>query len=391
MRLYVERDINAWNKTVEASPYAVLHHKYEVFTFGSERALPLVCEEGENRLLFPFTLQDLYGFKLATVPVYDYASVLPNRSQAITSIPEALNRVLELLKRIDVDFLTMSVPFFLPERYVQLLDTIFKEKNASIQQIFIHALSTHEKPFEEIWMNEFSKHARNRARKAEKERVSIREIIDFKDWVSDMHLCNMSSFYRQKRYPRYPHSERDAFLVYLNKHREVLQENYRVYGAFFGERLIAYMATVQFNESIVISLMMSLSDFLSKCPNNALLRYIVHHACEDKFARIFYSFDRVSQSSQRSGLLSPLIKFKFDHGFREYPMRIFSLGLTHTGRVLQQLTSFCNFMFVSSATFPSFLTDVLQKLYERQRYRKSRYKYVRAELQREVARSRKWR
>lgn len=380
MRLYVEKDTSAWNRAVDVSPYAVLHHKYEVFTFGGERALPLVCEEGENRFLFPFTLEDLFGFKLATVPVYDYASVLPNRSEAIALIPEALDLAFELLKREGVDFLIMSAPFFLPERYNRLLNMMFKEKNASIQRIFVHALSTHEKSFEETWMNAFSKHARNRARKAEKEGVSVREIMAFEDWISDMHLCNMSSFSRQKRYPRYPHSEKDAFLVYLNKHRAVLQENYKVYGAFFDERLIAYMATVQFNKSIVISLMMSLSKFLSKCPNDALLKHIAHHACENNFSWIFYSFDRVSQSSQRPSLLSPLIKFKFDHGFREYPMRIFSLGLTHAGRVLQQLTSFYNYMFVSSAGFPSFMTDVLQKIYERQRYRRSRYKYVSEEL-----------
>jgi len=385
VRLFVERNIGAWNRAVEASPYAVLHHKYEVLAFGGKNVLPLVFEEGENRLLFPLTLEDLFGFKLATVPVYDYASVLPNCSEAIALIPEALDLALELLKKLDVDFLTMSVPFFLPGRYVRLLNKMFKEKNASIQQIFVHGLSTREKSFEEIWMNNFSKHARNRARKAEKEGVAVREIKTFGDRISDMHLCNMSSFYRQKRYPRYPHSERDAFLVYLNRHKAVLGENYRVYGAFFGKRLIAYTATVQFNKSIIISLMMSLSNFLSKCPNDALLRYIVHHACEDKLAWIFYSFDRVSQSSQRSSLLSPLVKFKFDHGFREYHMDIFSLGFTRAGRVLQQLMAFYNLMFVSSAGFPSFLTAVLQKLYERQRYRKSRYEYVRAELQRGVA------
>jgi len=378
--LYVERDIDSWDSVVETSPYAVLHHKYKVLTFGGENALPLVFEDGKNRLLFPLKLEDSFGFNLATAPVYDYASVLPNRPEAIALIPEALDSAFELLKSVGVDFLRVSAPFFLPRRYVSLLDKGLREKNASIGQIFVHALRLREKSFEDVWMNEFSKHARNRARKAEKEGVSVREIKAFEDWVFDMHLCNMSSFYRQKRYPRYPHSEKDAFLVYLNKHKAILQENYKVYGAFIGERLIAYMATVQFNESIMISLMMSLSDFLFECPNNALLRYIVRHACEDEFAWIFYSFDRVRQSSQRSSLLYPLIKFKFDHGFREYPMRIFSLGLTHAGRVLQSLTSFYDCILVSSTRLPSLLTDTLQKIYERQRYTKSRYKYVVDEL-----------
>jgi len=380
IKLYVESDPCAWNRLVETSPYAVLHHRYEVFTFGNKRALPLICEEGENRLLFPFTLEDFFGFKLATVPVYDYASVLPNRSEAIPLIPEAFDLAVEQLKSIGIDFLTMSAPFHLPRRYIRLVDMMFGRKNGSAQPVFVHALSTHERSFEEIWMNKFSKHARNRARKAEKQGVSVREIKAFEDWISDMHLCNMSSFCRQKRYPRYPHSETNAFLVYLNKHRAVLQENYRVYGAFFGEHLIAYMATVQFSELILISLMMSLSDFLYKCPNNALLRHIVHHACEGDFRWIFYSYDRVSQSSGRPSLLSSLIEFKFDHGFREYPMMIYSLGLTHAGRVLQQLTSFYNYMFVNSTGFPSFLTHVLQRLYEKQRYRKSRYGYIEDEL-----------
>jgi len=382
VRLFIEKDVGAWDRAVEASPYAVLHHKYAVLTFGQERALPLVFEDGRNCLLFPFRLEDSLGFRLATVPVYDYASVLPNRPEAIALIPEALDSVYELLKGVDVDFLRVSTPFFLPRRYVHLLDERLREKNALAEQIFVHALCTRDKAFEEIWMTEFSKHARNRTRKAEKEGLTIREVKAFEDWVSDMHSCNMSSFYRQKRYPRYPHSERDAFLAYLKKHREVLQESYRVYGVFFGERLIAYMATVQFNKSIVIGLMMSLSEFLSKCPNDALLTFIARQACASHFDWIFYSFDRVSQSSQRTSLLSSLIKFKFDHGFREYPMKIYSLGLTHSGGAIQHLTSFYNHVLISSAGLPSFLTDVLQKIYERQRYRKSRYKYVEDESSR---------
>ena len=373
-------DPEEWNAMVAKSPYSVLHHKYEFSRFEGKHYLPLVCEEGEDRFLFPFTLEDSFGFRLATVPVYDHASVLPNRSEAIPLIPEAVNLAVKLLKSIGVDLLTMSAPFHLPRRYVRLVDMAFEKKKASAQPIFVHALSTHERPFEEIWMNQFSKHARNRVRKAENSGVSVLEIKDFEVWVSDMHLCNMSSFYRQKRYPRYPHSEKDAFLVYLNKHRAVLQENFKVYGAFLGEHLIAYMATVQFNRLISITLMMSLSEFLSKCPNNALLGYIIRHGCENDFAWVFYSFDRVSQSSERPSLLSSLMKFKFDHGFREYPVRIYSLGLTRAGRVLQQLRSFYKYIFVSSARFPLFVTDALQKIYERQRYRESRYKYVKDEL-----------
>ncbi len=372
----MEKNRQAWNLAVEASHYAVLHHKYEALTFGGNKILPLIFEKGDSRLLFPFIIEDLYSFKQATVPVYDYASVLPNGPEAIALIPEAIDHAIDFLKDVRVDLLTIGVPFFLPEAYVRLLSKVLQKENASKQEIFVHAISTQERPFEEIWMNEFSKHARNRARKAEKEGVSVREIEAFENWISDMHLCNMSSFYRQKRYPRYPHSEKDAFLGYLNRHKQILQDNYGIYGAFYDNHLIAYMATVRFSKSIVIGLMMSMSAFLSRCPNDALLKHLVQYTCDNSFSWIFYSFDRVSQSSQKPSLLSPLVKFKFDHGFREYPMKIYSLGLTRAGRVLQKLASFYNYMFVNSAGFPTLLTSPLQRVYERQKYRPSQYTYA---------------
>ena len=383
VRLYTEKNAFAWNKIVESSPFAVSHHKYEVLGF-SNHILPLVYEKGENRLLFPFNVESLLGFKLVTVPVYDIASILPNSLEAISLIPEALDMVLSLLENYGGDLLTVSVPFLLPKRYERVLDSWFQRRSASVQFLFADVLDKEERSFEEIWKNGFSKHARNRARKAEKEGVCVREVESFEDWISDMYLCNMSSFYRQKRYARYPHSDEKAFLVYLNKHRELLGESFKVYGAFFRGRLIAYSATLEFNRLILAMLMMSSSEFLYKCPNDAVLTHLIQHACEDGFDWIYYSFDRVSYRSGRPSLHTSLRRFKFEHGFREFPMKVYFLGLGRSGGFLQWLMSFYNFMFVSSAGFPSFLTDILQKLYEGQRYRKSRYRYVRSELARGV-------
>ncbi len=380
MRLYVERNPLVWNKMVQASPYAVSHHKYEVLSFSGKHVLPLVFEKGKNRLLFPFTLERSFGLRSVTVPVYDIASVLPNSPEAISMIPEALDSVVNTLKENHVDLLTISAPFLLPKRYERLMDIWLEKRNASVQPLFMDVLNSDRKPFEEIWKTGFSKHARNRTRKAEKEGVSVREIKSYEKWISDMYLCNMSSFLRQRRYPRYPHSDEDAFLVYLNKHKELLGESFRIYGAFFRGRLIAYSATLEFNELILLMLMMSLSESMPKCPNDALLEYLIRHACGGGFAWIYYSFDRVSYEADKPSLHRSLRRFKFEHGFEERPMRVYTLGLSRSGKFLQWLMSRYNYMFVSSATFPSFLTDGLQKVYEMQRYRKSRYKYVEDEL-----------
>lgn len=377
MKLYVEKGSNVWNQLVEASPYAVWHHKYEAFTFGKhKRSLPLVFEKGDSYLLFPFALENFLGFHIASVPVYDLASVLPSRAESIPLIPIALDSAVDFLKSVGVDFLIMGSPFLMPKEYRRLVNAWFKGKGALTQLIFADVLNVQGRSFEEIWMKGFSKHARNRARKAEKEGVSVREIERLDEWISDMHLCNMSSFSRQKRYPRYPHSDEEAFLVYLNRHKAILGENYRVYGAFFGNRLIAYMATLEFNGLIVIGLLMSLSNFLSRCPNDALLRYLVDYACRSEIRWIYYSFDRVSYSSKRPSLHSSLRRFKFEHGFKEYPMKIYYLKLTKAGAVLQGFTSLYNFVFATSSYLPHVMTDAIQKIYEKRRYKKSRYSYI---------------
>lgn len=377
MKLYVEKDPHVWNSVVEASRYSVWHHKYEAFTSEKrKRSLPLVIEEGKNHLLFPYTLGGFFGFRTASVPVYDCASVLPSNSKAIPLLPKALDVTLLALEGFGVDLLTMSAPFFLPENYLHLVNTWFEKKDALAQTIFVDALCTRKKSFKEIWMNEFSKHARNRTRKAEKEGVSVHELRAPEEWISDMYLCNMSSFYRQKRYPRYPHSDKDAFLAYLNWHKKLLGENCRIYGAFFHNHLIAYMVTLEFNRLIVISLLMSLSEFLSKCPNDALLRHLVDHACKDGFEWICYSFGRTSYSLENRSLQFSLRRFKFEHGFEEQPMKIYFLGLTRTGRLLQRMISIYNWFFIASSRFPHFVTNALQKIYERRKYRKSKYKYI---------------
>ena len=381
MKLSVEKDAHAWNSIVKGSRYSVWHHKYEAFASEKrKRSLLLVVEEGKNRLLFPYTLGRFSGFRTVSVPVYHYASVLPSNSKAIPLLPKALDVTLLALEDVGVDLLTMGAPFFMPENYLHLVDTWFEKEDALAQTIFVDALCTCEKSFEEIWMNEFSKHARNRTRKAEKEGVSVYEIRALEEWISDMHLCNMSSFYRQKRYPRYPHSNKDAFLAYLNWHKKLLGESCRIYGAFFHNHLIAYMVTLEFNRLIVISLLMSLSEFLSKCPNDALLRHLVDHACKDGFEWICYSFDRTSYSSEKRSLHSSLRRFKFEHGFEEQPMKIYFLGLTRTGRLLQRMISIYNWAFIASSSFPRFVTDALQKIYEGREYRKSKYKYIKHDL-----------
>lgn len=384
LALYVAKDQVAWNSLVEKSPFAVLHHRHEVLSFG-KRVLPVVFDNGKNRLLFPFNLENTFGFRSVSVPVYDIASVLPVDHSDIAVIPEALDLVLSLLQRNGTHMMTISAPFLVGREYEAKLDAWFNVRGASVQCLYMDILNTEGKKFEEIWERKFAKHARNRTRKAEKEGVTVREVTDFKDWITDMYLSNMSSFIRQKRYPRYPHSDPDAFLVYLNKHRDLLGDGFKVYGAFLGGRLIGYSAILEFKSLILVMLMMSMTEFMSKCPSDALLTFLIQHACEHRFDWIYYSFDRASFRSDKASLHRSLRRFKFEHGFEEHPMKVYTLGLTHAGKMLQRLTAFYNHMFVSSEALPTFLTDAIQKVYEGQRYRRSRYKYVVDELRDEGA------
>lgn len=366
MKVFAAKDSVAWNRVVEKSPFSVLHHKYEIFsTFTSKKVLPLIFQEGKHSLLLPLEIVDFLGFRIATSNIYSYASILPSDSEAVFLIPAALEQAKRFLLNQGFDLFAMSSPTFLSEPYSNAISSWFVTKKASSVPLYAHLLDVRGKMFEDVWTKDFSKHARNAARKAEKVGVHVSEVEDVESWIDDLVVCNISSLRRQGRIETSRKCDRAMFLEYLTRHVRLLGDHFRVFGAFFDSRLVAYMTTIEYNKLVMITSAMSRSRYLLKRPNDALLTHIARHACEAGFDWVYYSFDRVSRFQDKPSLLPSLVRFKFEHGFKEVLVPVYRLGLTRAGKILGWLLSAYTDALVGSAYLPQVLRDGLQQFYDR--------------------------
>ncbi|TET25317.1 MAG: hypothetical protein E3J73_06545 [Candidatus Bathyarchaeum sp.] len=364
MEIHVVKDPKRWNEIVDRSPYSVLHHKYEMCS-SRKNALPLIFQREKSYLLFPLQIRKLFSFKIASSPIYYYASLLPDDAKAIRFIPETLELVVRFLRGFGFDLLTTSVPAFLSGAYTRTLNLWFKTKGAQSEHIYAHMINVKGKTFEDVWKNDFHKHARNRVRKAEEKGVHVGRVKNIHEWINDIVRCNISSLKRQGRMATSHYCDKKTFLEYLCRHKRTLGDYFQVYGAFYENRLIAYMSAIEFNKLVMITSAMSHSGYFPMCPNNALLAYVIKHACETPFNWVYYSFDRVSRYQDKASLLPSLRKFKFEHGFREIPIPIYHLALSKAGKIAQKLLSASTYAFVGSASLPQGLREVLERLYHR--------------------------
>ncbi len=372
LEIRVVKDSSLWNKIVDQSPYSVLHHRYELNAL-TRNQLPLLIREGERRLLFPLNTTVLFrSFRLATSPIFTYASLLPENEEAIDLIPEALDYVSSILRKVGIDYLSTCAPTFWPRSYTAAMNFWFVERNASIQTIYSHIIRTKDRSFEEIWKHQFNKRARNRVRKAEREGVSVVKIdtVDkINAWIDDIHQCNLSALKRQGRWGAYPDSHKEVFLSELVHTKAYLGKHFNVYGAIYRGVLIAYFVIQEYNRLMQVGKAMSHSSFLDKYPNEALVADMVRRAREYGYHWFEYGWDRVRRKGKAPSLYPSLQRFKDKFGFEEVPIIIYRLGLSHFGRVIKNLYSVREHVLSRSASIPKPAMKVLLRIYVPRRRR----------------------
>ena len=171
MRIRIAKNSEEWNAIVDKSPFSVLHHRYELFSY-YENPLPLMVEEGNHQFLFPLKVEKLLKwFRLAICPVYSYASVLPESENALNKMPDALDFAVNFLREINVDYLSACAPTFRSKSYTTCLNSWFKKRKASAQVLYAHMVRIGSASFEEIWRSKFDKKARYSVRRAEREGI----------------------------------------------------------------------------------------------------------------------------------------------------------------------------------------------------------------------------
>jgi len=355
-----------WNAIVDKSPFSVLHHRYELFSY-CENPLPLIVENQNHKFLFPLRIIKLFkSFRLAMSPIYSYASVLPNNENNLDMMPEALDCVATFLEGMRIDYLSLCAPTFHPKQYTASLNAWFRKHKASVQILYAHMVRIGNATFEEIWKTKFNKHARYNVRRAEREGVNVREIKtedDIRRWIEDIYQCNLSALKRQGREGAYPDSNKDIYLSELISDKKRLGEHFQIYSAIYHERLIAYMIVQEYNKLMQTTKLMSHTKFLDRRPNDALFAYIIRKACEKNVELFEYGLVRTELGGEISSLYPTLKEFFEKFGFTEIPVFIYRVGLTRSGRILQHLFSGREYLMSRYAYIPSSIRNPVLKLY----------------------------
>ena len=365
------KDSGEWNSIVDRNPHSVLHHRYEVCVH-EDNALPLIIQEENHSFLFPLKITKLLGsFRLAVSPIYYYACLLPD-GEELDLIPKALDDVAVFLREFGVDYLSTCAPSFYSMRYVSVLNSWFKDHKANIQVVYVYMIRTRNMTFDDLWKHRFSKNARYKIRKAEREGVGVVKIdtVDgIQTWIEDIYQCNLSALKRQGREGAYPDSYREVFLSELVSTKKLLGKCFNIYGAIYRGHLIAYMIIREYNKLMQVNKAMSHTKFLSKSPNDALIGHIVREACDRGFELFEYGWDRVGRAEEIPSLYAMLHEFRSKFGFEEFPMFIHRLGLSHTGRIMQHLYSVREYVISRSVYIPESVRDLFLRLYGPRRRR----------------------
>lgn len=366
MQIHIANDPKHWNKIVDRSAYSVLHHRYELNAL-RKNPLPLLIEEQNHRFLFPLTTAKIFkSFGVATSPIYNYASLLPETEDDIHLIPRALDCTTDFLRNLRVDYLSACASTFWPRPYATSINSWFEDHEASVQILYAHMFRTRNMTFEEIWKDKFNKNARYNVRRAEREGVEVIEIEtvdDIRRWNEDIYRCNILALKRQGREGAYPDSYKEVYFTELASAKKLLKQYFKIYGAIYRGRLIAYMIVQEYNKLMEVSKAMSHTSFLDKRPNDAIVSHLIKIACDMGFELFEYGLERTKLGGKIPSLHPTLEMFRFKFGFEEVPVLVYRLGLTRSGRVLQRLFSSREHLVTRYASAPSLVRRVLLRLY----------------------------
>ena len=366
LQIRIAKDPEKWNAIVDKSPFSVLHHRYEFFSY-YKNPLPLIVEGRNHKFLFPLRVMELLkSFRLATSRIYGYASILPDNEDALNIMPEALDSAANFLREMKMDYLSLCAPTFRSRPYTTSLNSWFKRRRASIQILHAHMIRLGDTNFEEIWKSKFDKHARYNIRRAQREGVSVIEIKtedDIHRWMEDIYQCNLSALKRQGREGAYPESYKEAYLSELISDKKRLGEYFKIYGSIYRGRLIAYMVVVEYNDLMQVGKLMSHTKFLDKRSNDALFGHVIKEACDSRVELFEYGLHRTIPGGKIPSLYPALEMFFSKFGSEEIPVFVYRLGLTRSGRIMQYLFSSREYIMTRYTYIPPTIRDFLLKLY----------------------------
>ena len=184
--------------------------------------------------------------------------------------------------------------------------------------------------FDHWWKEQIGFKARNKAKQAEKNGVSIREVPFSDTLVEGIWAIYNECEIRQGK--RYPHFGKD--LATVHRMSETFLDRSVYLGAYLEERLIGF-AKLHCDETRTqagLTHLLSLLEHRDKAPNNALVARAVKYCAEHKIPHLVYSRFNDGKKKRDS-----LMDFKERNGFKRIDLPRYYIPLTKLGSVAYRL------------------------------------------------------
>lgn len=170
------------------------------------------------------------------------------------------------------------------------------------------------KSYDEIYRLVYDCKARNMIRKAKKNGIQCRQ-IQILNHVADAVDCTKSKPERHGSVMPAYYREEELYQQRQKALSSILRGQLISFGAFAGDKMVAYINTIRSHHEAIISNLLSHADYWKYAPNNALFDEIIKYYCEDnEIKHLMYSFDGVEGVD----------KFKHGIGFKGVPVMRYS-------------------------------------------------------------------
>lgn len=299
---------SSWNDLVSQSPYALYSHsaEYDEFAFNG-KLKKIKISIGEEVYLVPLELTN----GLACSFLKYYGGIIPITTYK--RITDAYDILCRLVKNNRLNGLLLSYIQKPEYEFVRILEEHIRRKGG--QQIKISgwnlaSIMSVDRPYQEIWDHSYSANTRSKVRRAVKRGVECR-IINITDHIEEAVNCTLSKPIRHgRKLPAY-YYDIDLFRQTMERWQKIFGDNMISFGAFFDNKLIAYINTfVRYGEAIANN-MLSHAEFWKIYPNNVIFDFMIqYYANRDEVHSIMYSFET----------LESVDRFKHSMGFEPVPV-----------------------------------------------------------------------
>lgn len=252
----LEKD-EGWNEFVKANNGAIFHlFEWPTILNATYGYKPVYfCARGGEKIegVMPTVItRKPFGRRLLSLPFADYAGPLTKDDVST----ELLDFALKFSQERGLEFVVYSLNTFPNLRSHHFFDTFVLDTA---------------RPFDTIWMENFSKKVRNSVRKASKMGVIV-EKETTEDFLKEFYKIYLETMRRLSSMPHH-------YGLFKNM-QTFFGEKFEMFSARYGEELIAGLLVFVFNKRVHIWGNASKEEYLHLSPNNALYCEIIKRACE---------------------------------------------------------------------------------------------------------------